>query len=612
MPINRDIKYINRDFNSFRNTLIDFSKVYFPNTYTDFSPSSPGMMFIEQSAYVGDVLSFYIDNQIQENFIQYSRNVDNIFNIAYMKGYKPKVTGLSTAILDIFQLVPSKQVNGEFLPDYDYSLFIPQNTPVKSEVGVDFIIEDSIDFSVSNSLDTTEVSIAQIDNGDPTFFLLKKQRKAFSGEIKTKTFSFGEFQEFPTVLINEPNISHILDVVDEEGNVWYEVDSLAQDVIFNDIKNTNINSPNTFEDQDTPYILQTKKVQRRFTTRFLNTNSLQIQFGSGNPQDNDEEFLPNPINVGLGLPFGTSKLTTAYSPSNFIFSNTYGIAPLNTSLTFRYVVGGGVQANVSSNNINAISTQNVRFLKPNLNNSTADFVFDSLLVNNEEAADGGSDGDTIQEIRLNALSNFSSQLRSVTPDDYLVRALSMPSKFGVISKAFASKPVNTLSTNSLDLFILTQDSNQHLQSVSNTLKNNLKTYLNRYKMIGDFISIKDAFVVNIGINFEIINLPNFNSNEVILGCINELQTYFDINRWQINQPIILRELFVLLDGVEGVQTVKDIKIHNKTGEIQGYSKFSYDIESATQNGIIYPSIDPMIFEVKFPNEDIKGKQVNLF
>ena len=612
MPINRDIKYINRDFNSFRNTLIDFSKVYFPNTYTDFSPSSPGMMFIEQSAYIGDVLSFYIDNQIQENFIQYSRNIDNIFDIAYMKGYRPKVTGLSTAILDIFQLVPSKQVNGEFLPDYDYSLFIPQNTPVKSEVGIDFIIEDSVDFSVSNSLDTTEVSIAQIDNGDPTFFLLKKQRKVFSGEIKTKTFSFGDFQEFPTVLINEPNISHILDVIDEDGNTWYEVDSLAQDIVFDNIKNTNVNSPNTFKDQDTPYLLQTKKVQRRFTTRFLNPTSLQIQFGSGNPQDNDEEFLPNPINVGLGLPFGTSKLTTAYSPSNFIFSNTYGIAPLNTSLTFRYVVGGGVQANATSNSINAINTQTVRFLTPNLNNSTADFVFDSLLVNNEEAADGGSDGDTIQEIRLNTLSNFASQLRSVTPDDYLVRALSMPSKFGVISKAFASKPVNTLSTNSLDLFVLTQDSNQHLQPASSTLKSNLKTYINKYKMIGDFISIKDAFVVNIGVNFEIINLPNFNSSEVILACINELQEYFNINRWQINQPIILRELFVLLDGVEGVQTVKDIKIHNKVGEIQGYSKFSYDIESATQNGIIYPSIDPMIFEVKFPNEDIKGKQVNLF
>jgi hypothetical protein len=613
MAVNRDIKYINKDFNEFRSQLLNFAQTYFPTTYTDFTPSSPGVMFMEMASYIGDVLSFYLDNQIQENFLQYAKQSNNLYELAYMFGYKPKTTGLATVDIDFYQLLPAKNINNNIVPDYDYALYIDSNTQISSQTSnTRFIIEDPIDFTVSSSLDPTLVTIAQISGGEPTYFLIKKTRKATSGNINIISFSFGSPSEFPTVNINGGNIAGILDITDSDGNTWYEVDYLAQELVFEGIKNTNINDPNNFQNSnDAPYILQTKQVQRRFTTRFINPTTLQIQFGSGNPNNIDENVIPNPFNVGLGLPFDKNKLTTAYSPTNFIFTNTYGIAPSNTTLTVRYLTGGGVESNVPSNSLTLLNTSNISFLKNNLDANLAQYIFSSVASNNENAASGGQDGDSIEEIRQNSISNFSSQLRNVTADDYLVRALSMSSRYGVVAKAYTEKPKVDDTNTTLDLYVLSYDSNGNLVVPSTTLKNNLKTYINQYRMIGDTISIKDAFIINIACDFEIITLPNFNNNEVILNCISELQDYFNINKWQINQPIILRDITVMLDNIEGVQTVNKVIISNKAGTTSGYTQYAYDIVGATQKGIIYPSLDPSIFELKYPNTDIKGKVITI-
>lgn len=613
MAVNRDIKYINKDFNEFRSQLLNYAQTYFPTTYTDFTPTSPGVMFMEMASYVGDVLSFYLDNQIQENFLQYARQSNNLYELAYMFGYKPKVTGLATVDIDFYQLVPSKTVGPNVVPDYDYALYVDTNTQVSSRTSnTKFIIEDPIDFTISSSLDPTTVSVAQVAGGSPTYYLLKKTRKATSGTINTVSFSFGSPVEFATVNINGADIAGIIDIVDSDGNTWYEVDYLAQELVFDGIKNTNINDPNNYQNSDdTPYILQTKQIQRRFVTRFINPTTLQLQFGSGNPNDNDENVIPNPSNVGLGLPFEKNKLTTAYSPTNFIFTNTYGIAPSNTTLTVRYLVGGGVGSNVNANDLTILNTSAIRFLKNNLNSTTAQYIFNSVASNNESAASGGQDGDSIEEIRQNTISNFSTQLRNVTADDYLVRALSMPPKYGTVAKAYTEKPKADDANTTLNLYVLSYNSNGTLTTASSTLKNNLKTYINQYRMIGDTISIKDAFIINIACNFEIITLPNYNSNEVIFRCISALQNYFNINNWQINQPIILRDIMVLLDNIEGVQTVNKVDIINKAGTTSGYSQYAYDIAGATQKGVIYPSLDPSIFELKYPNTDIKGKVVTI-
>ena len=612
MAIRRNINYLNKDFTEYRAQLINYAQSYFPTTYTDFSETSPGMMFIEQAAYVGDVLSFYLDNQIQENYVQYARQDNNLYQMAYMFGYKPTVTTLATTEVDFYQLVPSKLSGSEYIPDYDYALYVNANTTTSTRTGTPttFTIEDPIDFSVSSSDNPTTVSIAQITSGNPSQFLLKKTAKAFSGTINTTTVVVGSPQEFLTVNIDAANIAGIIDVFDSDGNEYYEVDYLGQDLIFDSIKNTNINDPDNYSaGNDTPYILKTKQVQNRFTSRFIDRGTLQLQFGSGNPNDTTEEIIPNSFNVGLGLPFQQNKLTSAYSPTNFIFTNTYGVAPSNTTLTIRYYTGGGVNANILANTLTNPNTSTIQFLNGGLNQSLASTVFSSIATNNPIAASGGSDGDTIQEIRQNILANYGSQQRNVTADDYLVRTLSMPSKYGTITKAITQKPNASSANTTLDVFVLSQDVNGNLATASTPLKENVKTYLNQYRMIGDTISIKDAFIINIGINFEIITLPNYNNNKVLESCILELQRYFNIDRWQINQPILLNPLFVLLDEVEGVQTVKKINFSNLVGVSKGYSQYAYDIVGATQNGTIFPSLDPSIFEVKYPNIDIKGQVV---
>ena len=614
----RNIQYINRDYSELRASLIDYARTYFPTTYNDFSPTSPGMMFMEMAAYVGDVLSFYLDNQIQETYLQYARQSNNLYELAYMFGYKPNVTQVATVDIEFYQQVPAIGSAPNIVPDFNYALFINQNAQASSLINpnVNFLIEDPIDFSVSSSGDPTEISVFSVSGDNPSFFLLKKTRKAISANINTTTFTFGIPEQFSTVNINTENIVGILDIIDTDGNEWYEVDYLGQDTIYNSIKNTNPNDPNLSQySGDTPYLLKLEQVQRRFTTRFTSPGSLQLQFGAGNVGDTDEEIIPNPNNVGIGLPFEKNKLTAAYAPNNFLYTKTYGIAPSNTTLTVRFLTGGGAEANLDANNLTTLNA-NIQFLKSNLNPVTADTIFNSIAITNPEAADGGGDGDTIEEIRQNSSANFNTQLRNVTQDDYLVRALSMPAKYGVVSKAYI-EPTKAQSLSAgesqsvLDLYMLSYNVNNQLTTSSPALKQNLITYLSQYRMVNDSVNIRDAFIINIGVNFDIITLPEYNSNEVLFDCIEVLKDYFAIDKWQINQPIILRNIYVLLDNIEGVQTVKNIEITNLVGENIGYSRYAYNVKGATQGNVIYPSLDPSIFEVKYPNQDIQGRVVPL-
>jgi hypothetical protein len=480
--LKRDIRYINRDFNDFRNTLINYSKTYFPDTYNDFTETSTGMLFIEMASYVGDVLSFYIDNQIQETFIQTARQTENLFNLSYMLGYIPKVTTAASVDIDFYQQVPAKSVGGVTVPDYDYTLKIPENTQISSNTNsnIKFLIEDVVDFSVSSSMDPTEVSVYQLSGTQPTFYLLKKTRKSVSATVNTTTFTFTSPQRFDTRTLNVSNLIGILDVKDSNDNTWYEVPNLAQENVFDSIRNTNVNDPNYVDNSDAPYLLQLKQVQRRFVTRFKNESTLEIQFGAGSFGDNDEEIVPNPDNVGLGLPFEKTKLTTAFSPLNFVFTNTYGIAPSNTTLTVRYLTGGGIGANVEAGSLTVVDDTNITFLNPNLADSNlANTIFNSVASNNVLAADGGQDGDTIEELRRNATGNFQNQLRTVTQEDYIIRALSMPSNLGVIAQAYA-RPAKIgeyqpgeLPT-VLDLYVLSYDINKKLRTASSTLKEKFK------------------------------------------------------------------------------------------------------------------------------------------
>lgn len=616
----RDIKYITRDFNSFRDALVEFSKTYFPTTYNDFSPASPGMMVMEQGAYIGDILSFYLDNQVQETFLQHARQQENIYSLAYTLGYRPKASTAATVDIDFYQRVPAKLSGSATVPDFSYTLKVPENAVIgSSQRGQNFLVQDYVDFAESSSIDPTSISVYSIDSSTnrPLQYQLKKTRKGISATIKSTTFAFDSVEKFATRIITDDRILGILDITDSDGNTWYEVPYLGQETVLTEERRSNFTDPN-LTDTDSRYLLKLEKQPRRFVTRFKNETNLELQFGSGTTNDSPEEITPDPSNVGLGLPYRRSQLTTAFDPTNFLFTNTYGIAPRNTTLTVRYLVGGGATANTPANTLTNLTTAeaatfNVSTVRSSANAGT---FFNSLSVNNAQAASGGGDADDLNTIRENALKSFGAQLRAVTADDYLVRALSMPSDYGNIAKAYATPTLASEVTQGevgkvIDLYVISYDLNGNFTTSSETVKNNLRTYLSQYRTVNDKVNIKNAFVINLGIDFEIVTHPGFNSNEVLFNCIEKVKAFFATSKMQINEPIALRDLYAELDKVRGVQTVKKITANNKSGTAQGYSQYAYSIEGATQDNVIYPSVDPMIFEIKYPNTDIKGRVVSL-
>ena len=607
MAEERDIKYVNKEFNDFRNQLSEFAKSYFPETYNDFSPTSPGMMFMEMAAYVGDVLSFYQDSQLQETFVTHAKDPKNLYSLAYMMGYRPKSTGVSTLDLEITQLV---EADSNFLPNWNQAAVISQNSIYTSTDSsqTKFLVERRVDMSYSSSFDPTEVVISSLDvNEYPEEYQLKKRVKAFSSEIKTTSFSIGNAEKFKTLLIEDNNIVGILDITDSDGNKWYEVPFLGQDTIFVDEAN------NSTDANLVPWVLKLQKVPRRFVTRLLSSGNLQIQFGAGTNSSDDSTILPDPNNVGLGNATGLSRIDYAYDPSNFLYSKTYGTAPSNVTLTVRYLKGGGVGANIPANTLTAAASSNT-ITSAGGDNSRLSSSY--LTFNNPLPAEGGRDGDTVEELRQNSLRAFNEQSRTVTLQDYSVRVLSLPSKYGSIAKAYAVQDQKT-NTNvdlsygsnhnpfAVSIYTLGYNNDKQLVNISENLKRNLRTYLSEYIMLTDSINIKDAFVVNIGINFDVVVRPDYSGRDVLLNCNNTLKELFDISKWNINQPINLGEIYTALDKVKGVQTIQKIEVVNKQGG--NYSQYAYDVKGATRNNIVYPSFDPCIFEVKYPDTDIKGR-----
>ncbi len=624
---NKDIKYINKDFTSLKEALIDYAKNYFPDVYTDFTESSPGNMFIEMASYVGDVLSFYIDKQTQENFLLFAQDRQNLISLAYTLGYRPKVTATSIVDLEVTQLLPAYVSGSTVSPDFTYCMLINRETKVKSSANANtlFITQDTVDFSFSSSADSTDITVYQINTGtnQPEYYLLTKKVKAIAGDIKTFDVSFGSPIKYSKVTLPDDKVIQILDVVDSDGNIWFEVPYLAQNTVYREVRNNEINDPFLSQYSDTtPYLLKLNKVSRRFVTRFDENNKMYLEFGAGISSNPDEEIIPNPDNVGMGLVDSISKLNTAYDPSNFIYTKDYGLAPSNTTLTVRYIVGGGVETNVGANTINQIyeiSTSPISLTPNILNQGLLNYVANSITFNNPSPASGGGSGDTSDDIRLKSMASFSAQMRNVTKEDHVVRALSLPSKFGSIAKAYITQDMsfNTIdkvsdyiSSNplALSLYVLSYDSEKKLTNTSRATKENLKNYLNQYKIVTDAISIKNAYYINIGVNFDIVVLPSYNNREVLSKCIERFKDYFNIDKWQINQPIIISELYNLINcEIKGVQSISKIEIVNKSGG--GYSPYGYDIKGATKNNVIYPSLDPSIFEVKYPDSDIYGRIV---
>ena len=435
----KNVSYLNKGFTDFKSALQQYAKTYFPTTYNDFSESTPGNLFIEMASYVGDVTSFYLDTQVQENFLLYAKEKENLYAQAYVMGYRPKASYASSTIVDIYQLMPAEIFGGETTPHYNaYGLIIPSNTTlISTSTGTKFLTIQQVDFS-----DPKNAEITFIDNNT---YLVKKSVPAISAELKSTTLSFNGNQKFATSNIVDTNMLQIINVTGSDGNFWYEVPYLAQSTIFQKIANPVYNT------DQVPYLMQLQRVPRRFVSRILSNNTLQLEFGAGLSKDKtDSQIIPTPNNIQTGVVPGISLLTNNYNEASVMFTQEYGLVP-SGSLVVNYLVGGGITSNVPANDLTIIDTSGVYFKNGNPGGALATTVLTSVVSNNPIPSTGGRDGDTTDEIRQNALYSYSTQLRAVTKDDYIVRALSMPSDYGTVAKAYISQdlyqnPQQTVAT----------------------------------------------------------------------------------------------------------------------------------------------------------------------
>ena len=627
-PTSKQLNYLNKSFSDWRQSLINFAKVYFPDSYSDFNEASPGMMFIEMSSYLGDVLGYYIDSQFKENLIQYASEQENVLSIAQSLGYIPKPTTAATTQLDVYQIVPAQGAGASYAPDAKFFIRIKPGMVLSTDGSspVTFRTIDMVNFADPADREITTYSIDNFNH--PTYYLVKKTVKVVAGTIKTYDYTFGTPQKFSKIVLPDTDVLDIISVIDANGNTWYQVDYLAQDLIIQASTNTTADDP-TFS-VPPANLMKIVRTPRRFVTRYNENYKLELHFGSGVLDDIDSTINLQPNKIA-NSEYTTNLASTALDPSDFLSSRSYGLAPSGL-LTITYSTGGGIASNVPSNSITKITTFEIDNDISTL--SAADLnvwntAVQSISVNNSVPATGGKDADSVQEIKENAAAFFNAQNRLVTAEDYVVRTFAMPAKFGGVAKAYVvtDEQINNIQSQIamtgqslvtdnpgngvINLYTLGFNSNRNLVWLNNDTKENLKTYLDQYRMLTDNVRILDAFVVNIGVEFKVIVFKGFNMNEVLTRCIDAVNQFFDIDKWKIGQPIVINDLYLEIAAVEGVQSIVSLSINNKYQFKDGgdYNNFIYDIDSATKNGVIYTSLDPMIWEIRNPEKDIVGSAI---
>lgn len=639
----KDIRYIGKDFDQLKQNLIEFAKHYYPRTYKDFNEASPGMMFIDMASYVGDVLSFYIDYQYKEGLLEFAEERKNVIQLAKYLGYKTRPTKSSTTTLDVYQIIPSKRnLDGSFEPDMRYALVIKPNMSVLSSNGVNFLTKDVVDFSVKSKLQPrTDEVFSKNGSGEPEFYLLKKSVPAFSGKVITKTVTISGVTPSLNIELNETNVISILSVTDDDNNNWYQVDYLAQDLVTIPIQNNQYNFESFSEYNSTvPNIMSFLRTNRRYVVDVDENNKTSLQFGPSTDSVEEEILVPNSELLGVGFS-NISKYNLTLDPTSFVKSNSYGISPINTTLTIRYIVGGGLESNSAVGEITSINgiefEDRFNYLSSEIN--LINTIKNSVKTENSTPATGGKGPESILEIKQNAMANFSTQERVVTKEDYIARVLSMPPEYGSVTKVYilsesdlltksnksvqglldennniildeSNKDVRKINMDGynqfgLNLYLLTYDDNKNLTPINGALSYNLRKYLSKYRMISERVNLVDGFIINIGVDFDITTFSNYNKKEILVECNQKVIDFFDIEQWQFSQPINLSALRLEISNVEGVRSISNLKIKNLIGN--GYSIYEYDINSATKNDIIYPPIDPSVFEVKYPDIDIRGR-----
>lgn len=588
------INYTARDFNSIKNELVEYAKRYYPDTYKDFNRSSFGSLMTDMVSYVGDIMSFYLDYQANESFLITSNERKNSINNARALGYKFRGSPSASGMVAFYIAVPS---DGE-LPDTSYVPILKKGAVISSDTGVQYILNENIDFSVD-----PEITIGRVNanTGAPESFIFKKYGSVISGLLSTQTFTVGNFQKFLKLELDSDNVVEILSVKDSDGNEYYEVDSLTQNVIFQSINNTNADS------SDTKNILKPVAVPRRFTVETNDNGKTILQFGYGSDSNLRTIAVVDPSEVVLDQYGKDYVVDQTFDPYNLISTDKFGIAPANTNLTVAYRYNNKEEVNIASNSITNVVTYDFIFLEDNLDQITRLNVIGSIEADNEEPIIGSVAPLTNDEIKIRALSYFASQNRAVTKQDYISLVYSMPPKFGAIKRVNITQDKDSFKRN-LNMYVVSEDQNGFLTQTNNTTKQNLKNWILNYKMINDTIDILDAKIVNIGIEFEIISTLQKNKHDVLQNALETLKTEVFNKKYEIGESFYFADIYKVLNRVEGVLDTKSVKI--ETINSFGYSQVPFNVEERTSADERYVEVpEDYILEVKNVQFDIRGSVV---
>ena len=587
------IRYTNREFNSIKQGLIDYAKRYYPDIYKDFSDASFGSLMMDTVAYAGDILSFYLDYQANESFLDTATEYDNIIRLGEQVGYKDPLRGNSFGVVSLYMLAPVTTDGSS--PDTDYLPVLAKDSKFVSQAGQVFTLIDDVDFA--NTDNEIVVATTNQTDGAPSSFAVKALGRVISGELKQELYNAGTFTRFLTVPLSDPNITEIVSVVDSEGHEYFEVDYLSQDTIFKSVVNKDASTR-----KHVPNIIVTTAVPRRFTT-FKRDNQIFIKFGYGSESSLKTDNTTHPSNVVLKMHGRDYETDLTLDPSKLLETDKFGIAPASTILNIIYRTNTNDNVNVATRSLNGVSTPLYIFGQNATDESKISFVRDSLEIVNEEPITGDVSTPTALELKQRINDVFSSQNRAVTAEDYEALIYRMPSRFGRVKRAKIIRDQDSFKRN-LNLYILSEDSDGYFIESSQVLKNNIKVWLNQYKMINDTLDILDPRIVNIRINFTAVIDYSQDKFDALNVALTEIENIFS-EKMDIGQPIYITKIYDRLNNLEEIVDVTNVEITNQSGG--EYSDNSLNLKHyISADGRILYAPENVVYELKFSDLDIKG------
>tara|TARA_R100000008_G_scaffold18340_3_gene9219 strand:- start:9350 stop:11137 length:1788 start_codon:yes stop_codon:yes gene_type:complete len=585
------VKLTNRDFSSIKQDLTEYAKAYYPDTFKDFNEASFGALMLDLVAYVGDMLSFYVDYQANESFMDSAIETKNIVKLAKQLGYKHPGAHSSSGKCAFYVTVDA--TNGA--PSSNDVPILNKGSVFSGRSGAVFTLAEDVDFSNPK----TDIVVAEVNSdGLATKFAYKAYGTVISGRVESELVTIGEYERFMRIPLSTENITEVVSIVDSEGHEYFQVENLSQNIIYKEVRNT-LDSTS----EHAPYILQEISVPRRFTVEHTIDGETFIQFGYGSEKNLKQDKLPEPTDVVLNLHGKNYYSDDSFDPSILLTTDKFGVVPPSGQMTITVRSNSAENVNAGINSVTSVISANLTFKNPNLTPDSRASITTSVEVDNEEVITGQIRAVTPEEIRTRAIGAYASQNRAVTRQDYMSLVYRMPSNFGAVKRANIVQDKKSIKRN-LNLYVVSEDSSGNLLETSSTVKSNLRSWLNKYKMINDTIDILPGRIANIGVQFEVIGMPDKNSNEVLTICLNALKDEYS-NHFYFGEPFYISDVYRILNDLEEVVDTKMVKVISQYGT--NYSGIEYEAEAnITSDGRFVKVPEDVVLEIKYPDIDIIG------